>query len=261
MPEQQRLANLSHQHLCHPIWPKLRSWMLKLMRKLRLKSQHGQEVLPITNWGTVTIPVHHMRGIWWQNDKDLPLMRTPTHLRMSFLSLRERNWLKAFREGLNMNLAWLRVQLHMRKLLPVLDSHERSGRRLKAIKNLVTVKWWLREHCDYTFKTLQGNPPKAMASISTGMIQKWQHCLFRWMVAYWVGLSARDTPEHVKVYYRLAKLITIKKISHLFQRLTEMRSLRSATYSARSLCRILAVLALQQEYSQLVPGHGETVEN
>ena len=67
-------------------------------------------------------------------------MRTPTHLRMSFLSLRERNWLKAFREGLNMNLAWLRVQLHMRKLLPVLDSHERSGRRLKAIKNLVTVK-------------------------------------------------------------------------------------------------------------------------
>ena len=39
------------------------------------------------------------------------------------------------------------------------------------------------------------------------------------------------------------------------------RSLRSATYSARSPCGILAVLALQQEYSQLVPVKLRYVQN
>ena len=41
----------------------------------------------------------------------------------------------------------------------------------------------------------------------------------------------------------------------------DLRSLRSATYSARSPRGILAVLALQQEYSQLVPVKLRYVQN
>jgi len=37
------------------------------------------------------------------------------------------------------------------------------------------VKKYLCEHCDYTFKTLQENMPKALASVSLQTIQKWEH--------------------------------------------------------------------------------------
>ena len=62
------------------------------------------------------------------------------------------------------------------------------------------VKRWLRENCDYTFQTLQANLPKAMDSISKELIRKWQHRSFRWMDAYWAGLSARDAEGHVKTF-------------------------------------------------------------
>ena len=37
------------------------------------------------------------------------------------------------------------------------------------------VKRYLREHCNYTFKTLQDNMPKALESVSIQTIQKWEH--------------------------------------------------------------------------------------
>ena len=54
------------------------------------------------------------------------------------------------------------------------------------------VKKWLREHCDYTFKTLQENLPKALQSVDVDTIRKWEHRMVRWMDAYRGGLSAKD---------------------------------------------------------------------
>ncbi|KAM6496658.1 hypothetical protein JOM56_007131 [Amanita muscaria] len=60
------------------------------------------------------------------------------------------------------------------------------------------AKRWLRENCDYTFKTLQENTPKALASVSLNTIRKFEHRVFRWIQAYSTGLSAKDAQFEVK---------------------------------------------------------------
>jgi hypothetical protein len=47
-----------------------------------------------------------------------------------------------------------------------------------------SAKRWLRENCDYTFKTLQQNTPKAIASVPLSRIRKFQNRVFRWIEAY-----------------------------------------------------------------------------
>jgi hypothetical protein len=46
------------------------------------------------------------------------------------------------------------------------------------------MKRYLRDNCDYTFKTLQENMPKALAAVKLSTIRKWEHCMIRWMEAY-----------------------------------------------------------------------------
>ena len=62
------------------------------------------------------------------------------------------------------------------------------------------VKNYLRKHCDYTFKTLQGNMPKALASVQVSTIRKWEHRMIRWMDAYRSGLGAKEAQFQVKVF-------------------------------------------------------------
>ncbi|CAK5282859.1 unnamed protein product [Mycena citricolor] len=62
------------------------------------------------------------------------------------------------------------------------------------------VKWYLREHCDYTFATLKENIPKAMASVSVELIPKWEHCAWRFIEAYSEGLGAKDAQRKVKEF-------------------------------------------------------------
>ena len=62
------------------------------------------------------------------------------------------------------------------------------------------VKRWLREHCDYTFKTLQQNMPVALASVDKLLIRKWQNRMFRWVDAYKDGLTSKDAQMCVQAF-------------------------------------------------------------
>jgi hypothetical protein len=62
------------------------------------------------------------------------------------------------------------------------------------------VKRYLREHCDYTFRTLKENMPKALASVSVETIRKWEHRMKRWMEAYQGGLGAKQAQMQVKSF-------------------------------------------------------------
>ena len=62
------------------------------------------------------------------------------------------------------------------------------------------VKKYLREHCDYTFKTLQENMPKALASVSLQTIRKWEHRMHRWVSAYKGGLAAKEAQKQVQEF-------------------------------------------------------------
>lgn len=62
------------------------------------------------------------------------------------------------------------------------------------------VKRYLREHCDYTFKTLRENMPKALASIQVELIRKWEHRAWRFIDAYGEGLGAKDAVTKVKQF-------------------------------------------------------------
>ncbi|KXN82145.1 hypothetical protein AN958_03160, partial [Leucoagaricus sp. SymC.cos] len=62
------------------------------------------------------------------------------------------------------------------------------------------VKWYLREHCDYTFTTLKENMPNALASVSVTLIRKWQNRMFRWVDAYHSGLDAQEAQLHVRAF-------------------------------------------------------------
>ncbi|KAM6496551.1 hypothetical protein JOM56_007024, partial [Amanita muscaria] len=62
------------------------------------------------------------------------------------------------------------------------------------------VKKYLRDHCDYTFKTLQQNMPKALESVELSTIRKWEHRMVRWMEAYKLGLGAKEAQFRVKAF-------------------------------------------------------------
>jgi len=62
------------------------------------------------------------------------------------------------------------------------------------------VKRWLREHCDYTFSTLQTNMPLALASVDKLLIRKWQNRMLRWVDAYKTGLASKDAQMHVQAF-------------------------------------------------------------
>ena len=60
------------------------------------------------------------------------------------------------------------------------------------------MKKYLRNHCDYTFTTLQENVPKALESVAVETIRKWEHRMWRWLDAYDNGLTAREAQLHVQ---------------------------------------------------------------
>jgi hypothetical protein len=62
------------------------------------------------------------------------------------------------------------------------------------------VKRYLREHCDYSFPTLQANLPKAMASVPITTIRKWENRTWRWIDAYDGGLDAKGAQMQVKAF-------------------------------------------------------------
>ena len=62
------------------------------------------------------------------------------------------------------------------------------------------VKRWLREHCDYTFQTLQNNMPVALASVDKILIRKWQNRMMRWLDANRDGLNAKDAQFRVQTF-------------------------------------------------------------
>jgi hypothetical protein len=62
------------------------------------------------------------------------------------------------------------------------------------------VKQYLRENCDYSFKTLQENMPKALESVKLSTIRKWEHRMIRWMEAYRSGLGAKAAQFQVREF-------------------------------------------------------------
>ena len=62
------------------------------------------------------------------------------------------------------------------------------------------MKKYLRDHCDYTFATLQENLPKALESVAVETIRKWEHRMWRWLEAYDDGLAAREAQRHVQMF-------------------------------------------------------------
>jgi len=62
------------------------------------------------------------------------------------------------------------------------------------------IKKYLRDHCDYTFTTLQENLPKALGSVVVETIRKWEHRTWRWLEAYGDGLAAREAQLHVQKF-------------------------------------------------------------
>jgi hypothetical protein len=62
------------------------------------------------------------------------------------------------------------------------------------------VKRYLRNHCDYTFDTLRANMPKALASVDTMLIRKWEQRMGRWMEAYESGLAVKEAQFQVKSF-------------------------------------------------------------
>jgi hypothetical protein len=62
------------------------------------------------------------------------------------------------------------------------------------------VKKFLRDHCDYTFTTLQENLPKALESVAVETIRKWEHRMWRWLDAYDDGLAAREAQLRVQEF-------------------------------------------------------------
>ncbi|KJA16237.1 hypothetical protein HYPSUDRAFT_193377 [Hypholoma sublateritium FD-334 SS-4] len=62
------------------------------------------------------------------------------------------------------------------------------------------LKRYLREHCDYTFPTLQANLPIALGSINKLLIRKWQNRMMRWVDAYRDGLNAKNAQIRVQAF-------------------------------------------------------------
>jgi hypothetical protein len=62
------------------------------------------------------------------------------------------------------------------------------------------VKKYLRDNCDYTFNTLKDNMPIALTSVLLQTIRRWEHCMYRWMDAYRMGLGTVDAQLQVKKF-------------------------------------------------------------
>ncbi|KAI0026306.1 hypothetical protein K488DRAFT_67000, partial [Vararia minispora EC-137] len=63
-----------------------------------------------------------------------------------------------------------------------------------------SVKWYLREHCDYTFDTLRKNIKIALCSVSVELIRKWEHHAWCFIKAYSEGLEAKAAQKQVKEF-------------------------------------------------------------
>ena len=50
------------------------------------------------------------------------------------------------------------------------------------------------------FVTLKANMPKALASVDTLVIRKWQNHMMHWMDAYQADLNAKDAQWHVQAF-------------------------------------------------------------
>ncbi|KAJ3984700.1 hypothetical protein F5890DRAFT_1411020 [Lentinula detonsa] len=73
--------------------------------------------------------------------------------------------------------------------------HEMYSNQAKGMKAR-----WLREHCDYTFSTLQKNMQRALRSVPVQVIRKWEHRTWRFIDAYAANLDAKDALLKVKQF-------------------------------------------------------------
>ncbi|KAJ4475283.1 hypothetical protein C8J55DRAFT_536848 [Lentinula edodes] len=102
------------------------------------------------------------------------------------------------RNGWYLNSGGTRVSQSM--VFP--ESHPEYPNQPKGIKQILSerVKRYLREHCDYTFTTLQENMPKALESVAVATIRRWEHRMQRWMEAYRQGMDAQSAQLHVRQF-------------------------------------------------------------
>ncbi|KAJ3848796.1 hypothetical protein EV368DRAFT_48605 [Lentinula lateritia] len=102
------------------------------------------------------------------------------------------------RNGWYLNSSGTRVSQSM--VFP--KSHPEYPNQPKGIKQILSewVKRYLREHCDYTFTTLQENMPKALESVAVATIRRWEHRMQRWMEAYRQSMDAQSAQLHVQQF-------------------------------------------------------------
>lgn len=62
------------------------------------------------------------------------------------------------------------------------------------------VKKYFCDNCDYTFKTLKENMPKALASAKLSTVQLWEQWIYRWMEAYRSDLGTADAQVQVQKF-------------------------------------------------------------
>ena len=87
----------------------------------------------------------------------------------------------------------------------ILDLQPDFKEQSSLVKEVITQAGHLciflpKFHCDYTFKTLQENMPKALGSVGLDTIWKWEHRMVQWMEAYRSGLGAKEAQFHVKAF-------------------------------------------------------------
>ncbi|KAE9384236.1 hypothetical protein BT96DRAFT_842544, partial [Gymnopus androsaceus JB14] len=82
------------------------------------------------------------------------------------------------------------------------QNHAEFPDKAKGMKQVLIerVKKYLRDHCDYSFNTLQQNMSLALESVHVHTIRRWEHRMFRWMEAYRSGLDAKSAQFQVRAF-------------------------------------------------------------
>jgi len=60
---------------------------------------------------------------------------------------------------------------------------------------LGAVKKYLRDNCDYTFDTFEGEHAESLEVVKLQTIQRWEHRMYQWMDAYRAGMGTTDASE------------------------------------------------------------------
>ena len=71
---------------------------------------------------------------------------------------------------------------------------------LTTLKCIGVAKWYVRQHCNYTWKGLQENVPRAFDSIPLKQIRKYARRAAKFMDCYRKGLTVLQAEYIVKQY-------------------------------------------------------------